>query len=171
MVAWQQDSRLISNSTPTGGNVIVIGREPILTMTLGTPPPLTLYGRPGAIYEILSSSNAFSQSWNGFTNFTLPGRLFTLPITNYPLAPMTFYRALELKAEPPSLALLSVNKNLMNLRLSGWPGVLYGLETSPRTGTGAVWLPITQFTLTNTIQIVPWTNTGESQRFFRGTVP
>ena len=170
MAAFQSDGKLVSNGGAGGGSVIVIGREPILTIAQGSPPPLTLYGRPEAVYAILSSSNLMAESWNGFTQFTLITRFITLAPTDYP-APAKFYRAMELKAEPPGLTLYPGVGSMLNLQLSGWPGVLYGLESSPRLGSGAIWIPVTQFTLTNTTQTVPWTNAGEPQRFFRGTVP
>ncbi len=151
------------------GRVIVIGREPVLDIKGGMPPLLTLYGRPGATYSLLANTNLSTSAWVEFLRFVLTNRAYATTPTN--TATAAYYRGLEIRAEPPLLSLNQGGGNLLNLQLSGWPGVLYGLETSTQLNNGSTWYPLIQFSLTNTMQIVPWTNTGETERFFRGTVP
>lgn len=170
LLAGESTGRLISNGSVSGGRVIVIGREPVLDIKGGMPLQLTLYGRPGATYSLLANTNLSTSVWTEFLRFVLANRSFITTPTNTS-APASFYRALELKAEPPGLVLRQVGGPLFNLQLSGWPGVLYGLETATQLNVGTVWSPLTQFTMTNTTQIIPWTNVGEPKRFFRGTVP
>jgi|GEM_PF-1647902 len=170
LLAQDLAGNLITNGTATSGRVIVIGREPILDIKNVPPPQITLYGRPGAIYSLLANSNLLGGVWSEFARLPQTNRSVWITPANIS-APQTFYRALEFKAEPPTLSIRPLSGSLYNLQLSGWPGVLYGLETTPQLGVGALWTPLTQFTLTNTSQNIPWTNTGGPSRFFRGTVP
>jgi hypothetical protein len=94
MTALQFDGRSFNNGRAYGGNVIVIGREPVLTISPGTPPALTLFGIPGAVYGIQFSSNLTSGAWNQIMQFPLSDRFTTITTTNNP--PAGFYRGLEL---------------------------------------------------------------------------
>jgi hypothetical protein len=176
--------KLITNTTGIGGQIIIVGREPVLGIKAGTPsklslldlnsntppPSLTLYGRPGAIYGLLMSTNLATNHWTEIQQFVQSGRAMTLSLSNSSL-PEAFFNILEVKAPPPMLSINRTSNTLLSLQLSGFPGTLYGLETSSALGTNAVWSPLSQITLTNSSQTIILTNKGEPGRFFRGTVP
>jgi hypothetical protein len=173
----------VTNGEIMGGKIIIVGREPVLgikggtfpklsllDLTGGTGPTLTLYGRPGAVYALLENTNLVTDEWTEIEEFIQSGRAMTLTLSNIS-APSAFYNAMEVKAAPPGLSISPVGGTLLKLQLSGFPGTLYGVETSSRLGTNPVWSPLTQFTLTNGTQVILWTNKGEVEKFFRGTVP
>jgi hypothetical protein len=67
-------------------------------MELSRPParPLSLlfYGRPGAAYELLSTTNIAGASWQSWSNFTMPAAFQRLDL-NTETNQARFYRARE----------------------------------------------------------------------------
>jgi len=88
----QSGGQLVTNGMATMGRVLVISLEPVLDVTNTSPLQLTLYGKPGTAYSILSSSNLTQTSWVNWTNFTLTNRSITLPVSNFGV-PATYYRS------------------------------------------------------------------------------
>jgi hypothetical protein len=169
MLASQLTGRTITNGSAVGGRIIVVGREPILEIRPSLPPEVTLYGRPGAIYSWLETTNIQSGTWTEFARLPLTNRSMVLAQTGAVVA--TFFRALEWKAEPPRISLVPNGGPLLSFRLQGWPAIRYSVETSAELGASALWLPVTEFVLTNTTKTIILTNAGERQRFFRAIVP
>ncbi len=81
------------------GSVVVVNREPVLTMHLGPAPTLTLFGRPGASYAIDYQSNmAAPVDWQPLTGVTLIGRFAGFELSG--LGPIAFLRARETSPSP-----------------------------------------------------------------------
>jgi hypothetical protein len=181
LTAEDTTGHLITNGGTIGGKIIIVGREPVLGIRNGTAsqpslmdlkgvsPQLTLYGRPGATYALLMNTNLLINEWTQLEEFVQSSRAVTVTLSNN--LPLAFYDALEVKAEPPRLSIIHGNGPVLDLQLTGWPDILYGIQTSTTLGVGSTWTPLTQFTLTNSTYTILWTNKGESERFFRGTVP
>jgi subtilase family serine protease len=170
ILAQQATGRLITNGTGLAGRIVIVGREPVLGINGGTTPDVIVYGRPGATYSLLANTNLLLNDWAGVAEFVQTNRVLILgPASGG--APATFYRALEFKPEPPIQSPQSTGGSLLNLKLSGWPGVYFSLETAPESGIGTAWTASTQFILTNSSQTILWTNIGGPAKFFRGKVP
>jgi subtilase family serine protease len=166
LLARRADGLAVTNGAAGAGRVIIVNREPVLGSVLADHPLLLLYGRPGAGYALEYRSNSASGGpWKEWLRFTLTNRVATFADPPVP-GIGSFWRAFEFRAEPPRLAVEPQATPYFGLRLEGWPGAAYGIETTP--AFGSPWQVWTNFTLTNAAQSLRWTNTGEPQRFFRG---
>lgn len=167
LLARKADGGAVTNGTAVDGRVIIVGREPVLESVLAPQPRLLLYGRPGAGYALQSRTNAVSTGpWTEWQRFTLTDRVAAFDSPPVP-GLGSFWRAYEFRAEPPRLTLEPGPEPQLTLRLAGWPGVAYDLETT--TALGLPWQTWTNFTLTNAVQTFPWPAATGPQRFFRGT--
>ena len=91
--ALQANGLVITNAATAAGRVRIVGQEPILDLTFGWNPDLTLYGRPGTGYTIQSSTNGLTDiQWRLLTNFLLLNRSQTFALTNS-AEPFRFFRA------------------------------------------------------------------------------
>ncbi len=168
LLAWRATGNVITNGAAVDGSIIVIGREPWLESRVSPEPQLLIYGRPGAGYALEYRTNLTSfGSWTEWLRFTQTNRLATLGNPPLPGAG-SFWRAFEFRAEPPKLAWQPAIGTAVGLRLSGWPGTAYGVETTTAITTPPIWQSWTNFTLTNTSRMLLWPTTAEPRRFFRG---
>jgi hypothetical protein len=166
LLAWRASGVAVTNGTADDGRVIIVGREPVLESVLTPQPRLLLYGRPGAGYALEYRTNsAGSGAWTEWQRHTLAGRVagFGEPPTP---GIGSFWRAHEFRAEPPRLSLAGTLSAGFSLRLEGWPGTAYGLETT--AALGLPWQSWTNFMLTDPMHSFHWINPGDTQRFFRG---
>jgi subtilase family serine protease len=168
LLAWRAIGNVITNGATVDGSIIVIGREPWLESRMSPEPQLLIYGRPGAGYALEYRTNLASAGpWTEWLRLTQTNRLVTLE--NPPLRiPGSFWRAFEFRAEPPKLAWQPGIGTGVGLRLSGWPGTAYGVETTTAITNPPIWQSWTNFALTNTSRMLLWPTTAEPQRFFRG---
>ena len=168
LVAWRATGNVITNGATVDGSIIVIGREPWLESRVSSEPQLLIYGRPGAGYALEYRTNLASVGpWTEWLRLTQTNRLVTLE--NLPMPGVSsFWRAFEFRAEPPKLAWQPGIGTGVGLRLGGWPGTAYGVETTTAITTPPIWQTWTNFTLTNTSRMLFWPTTAEPQRFFRG---
>ena len=95
-------SGIEADGTPAGnvlgvaGREVVEGPEPLLDAWLGTgrQPMLTLYGSPGATYEILSNTNLTSTHWQTDKTLTLTNFVEDVSVTRN--SSQIYYRAVKL---------------------------------------------------------------------------
>jgi hypothetical protein len=97
IVAVSSNNSTASNLFGENGQIVVIGSESLLNFSTGSSsnPTLTLYGNPGVIYDLLSTTNlADSNSWNTVGSVTLSNLFEVIDIgglTNQ----VQFYRAVQ----------------------------------------------------------------------------
>lgn len=165
--AQRGDGLKVTNGAATAGRVIIVSREPVLENVLFPERQLLLYGRPGASYTLQYRTNTVGEGpWTEWRRFNLNDRVATF---SEPPAPNlgSFWRAQETLAEAPRLTLIPEQPPFVGVRLEGWPGTAYGIQTTPALGQS--WQTWTNFTLTNASEVFRWpVNSGETQRFFRG---
>jgi hypothetical protein len=165
--AVQADGQTAAKPGMFGGEVFIIGREPILDGWIGTNASrmLALYGNPGASYQIVCSTNLLMTNW-------LP--TWRVPMTNsYALfnandsLPQVFYRVWEFFADPPILELGGVGTSSMALLLYGEAGTNYGLQATTNLANSNAWFPAMNFMLTNSFQFISEGTTTNRALFFR----
>jgi hypothetical protein len=87
------DGTVVGNTLGQGGQVVVIGPEPLLQSWIATNGHrmLTLYGNPGTNYQFLFSTNLVSTNWQAGQSTAL-SNLFQFYNAD-PTAPQIYYRA------------------------------------------------------------------------------
>jgi len=162
----------LSNGQPVtipsgfGGRVIVVGAEPVLDLAAGLA--LTLYGHPGASYELQYRTDLLAAPWLDLSRLTLVSR--AVRVTNlFTSPPMNFYRAYEIPAF--GLGLQSLGGSVFSLSLQGRLDAHYRVQTATNLNVLANWSDLFSVTLTNSPEIFNWTNPGDTKRFFRTISP
>ena len=155
--AQRSDESYVLNIATDDGRVVVVGEEPILEAhRLGSSNEvkhLTLYGRPGRIYEIQSSVLNAPITWTmaGEVLLTAPSAELYVPSP----AGNIFYRAAQNVGTVAGMPRLEITNPAGDLILHGRAGTTYTLEVTPTLGAGAQWLPVLTIPMTNAIQMLP----------------
>ena len=149
------------------GRVIIVGRQPVLTMQNPPSPLLTLYGVPGASYVIECRTNLASSAWTTWQGLTLNGTSTQLPIVASQAG--AFYRAYEMSGKSSRLV-ASQDGSSISLLLLGTAGTSLQLQTSTNLGSPN-WQNLSSFNLTNSFQVLTLTNDGSKARFYRLFAP
>ena len=144
----KSDGSAVGNTIGLGGRVVVIGKEPLLEAGLSNSQRLlTLYGNPGASYQMASSTNLLRTNW---------APVWHVPMTNLSevfqadqKSPLLFYRAWEFSANPPILELNSSAPTNLVLLVYGQKGSHYAIVTGTNLATPSNWSSMAGFTLTN----------------------
>jgi len=142
------DGTLFSNTFSEPGRVTVISAQPLLEAALATNHALllTLYGNPGASYEVDFATNLSKPQWQfGWrTPMTNLNEVFLAEA----LLPQVFYRAFEFTANPPLLqAQPTPSGEIQSLLLYGAPGSAYALQYTTNVLSG--WRTLYLLPLTN----------------------
>ncbi len=169
--ARRSGGEAVANTAASAGRVIIVEREPVLLVSGGPAPVLTLFGLPGRSYALLAATNLNPGTlWREFHRLSLAGRVTNLAGVTLPPAP-SFFRALEVTDTTPRLELLHLGGNLFGLRLTGEPGVAYTVQSVGDLAGGTNWSNVSVLMLTNPAGTLYWTNETEGQRFFRARRP
>jgi hypothetical protein len=165
--AVESDGQTAAKPGAYGGRVFIIGQQPLLDASLGTNGSrlLTIYGKPGASYEIGYNTNL------GMTNWVPAERL---PMTNqYSVfspdqsAPLIFYQAWEFVADPPLINLSSFTSTNLSLLLYGASGSNYILQASTDLSLKNGWFSAGNFILTNSFQFIGTGSPTNTSLYFR----
>ena len=161
----------VTNAASVPGQVVYIATEPLLEAWLGTSSKrkLTLYGRPGASYELDYNTNLLGSNWQ-FGWRTPMTNLSAIFDANAAL-PQVFYRAMEFSANPPILEMKSASPTNLVLLLYGQSGMNYAILTGTNLVNTADWSALAGFTLTNSFQFINTGATTNPQQFFRARKP
>jgi len=160
----------VGKSTLLEGRVYIVGREPLLAIERRPELRVRVYGIEGRAYALEWRTNVLAGPWVEALRFTLPQRFMDL--TNLPVNLGTaFFRAVEVVDEAPRLGLAPGESGVYWLTVQGPLGTGLFIESATNLGPGQVWQPWLGLTLTNPPAVVPWTNTGETRRFFRAVTP
>ncbi|HEY9170777.1 MAG TPA: hypothetical protein VI136_00670, partial [Verrucomicrobiae bacterium] len=169
--ARRSGGETVANTAANAGRVIIVEREPVLLVSGGPSPVLTLFGLPGRGYALLAATNLEPGTvWGEFHRLTLTGRFANLTGLTLPPAP-SFFRALEVTDATPRLELLHLGGNVFALRLEGEPGVTYTVQSTPALTGAILWSTHPTLVFTNSPGTLYWTNDADAQRFFRARKP
>lgn len=161
------DGVAVTNAFTAGGRIIVVAEEPVLTMSQGAPPLLTLFGKPGTLYAVQWATNlASTLSWAPMASLHLAGPFASIPVSPSSL-PCACFRACAVDASHPTLAMKPLTPATVLLLLEGRTGASYTIQTTTNLANPDSWFPALDFLLTNTTQTLHWTNATEPARFFR----
>jgi hypothetical protein len=160
------DGFLVGSTVGVEGRVVDIGPQPLLEASMVTNARmLTLYGNPGASYQIAYATNLLITNW-------VPA--WRVPMTNlaemFPVNQMlsqVFYRAWEFHANPPVLDLNSFTPTNLLLTVYGQKGSNYLLVAGTNLPPPGGWSSVAGFMMTNSFQFIgvgPLTNRTD---FFR----
>jgi hypothetical protein len=166
----KSDGSLAGNTNGLNGRVVVIGPQPLVEGWMATNGRmLTLYGNPGASYQIAYNTNLLATNWLS---------AWRVPMTNLAevfladqTSPQLFYRAWEFSANPPILELSSPAPTNLVLLVYGQPGSNYVIVTGTNLADSANWSPVAGFTLTNSSQLIGSGAATNQRRFFRAKGP
>jgi len=167
----QSDGTTAPKPGAANGRVVVIAREPLLEAWLATNSQrkLTLYGNPGASYELDYATNVPSPSWQFGWRWPLTN-LSAIFDANSSL-PQVFYRALAFSANPPILELSSFSPSNLVLLLYGQNGTNYSIMTGTNLADATAWSSLVGFTLTNSFQFISTGAATNQMQFFRARAP
>lgn len=150
----QENGQVAPQSAAFGGEVFIIGSQPILDAWLSTNAQrkLTLYGIPGASYNVEYLTNFLGANWQS---------AWLVPMTNLSEVfsanqslPQVFYRAVQFLANPPILQMNSFSRSNVVLLLYGQNGSNYMIISGTNLLNITNWNSIAGFTLTNSFQFI-----------------
>ena len=164
---WKPDNGLTASAFGQPGRVVIIGKQSLLEAALVTNGQrmLTLYGNPGASYQMGYTTNLLTTNWAPIWHgpMTNLSEVFQADQTPSQL----FCRAWEFSANPPILELNSSAPTNLVLLIYGQKGSNYVIVAGTNLATSANWIPMAGFTLTNSFEFI---NTGAASNgslFFR----
>jgi hypothetical protein len=165
------DGGLAGNAFGVFGRVTIIGREPLLEAWLSTNGQrmLALYGNPGASYQMNLNTNLAATNWSFAFRVPLTNLVETFE-ANEELQ-RVFYRAYEFAAEPPILEIAGSVGNPPTLLLYGRAGTNYVIQETTNLAVMSSWLPLTNFTLTNSFRFIGVGSPTNGRMFFRAVRP
>jgi hypothetical protein len=152
------------------GRVTVISLQPVLEASLGTNLTrlLTLYGNPGASYEVDYATNLPGTNWH--FGWRVPMTSLSEVFTPNTSLPRVFYRAFQFSADPPILELQS-SAGMNLLLLYGKAGTNYVVEKTINLSPTNVWFPYANFALSNSFQFINPGGLTNQGTFFRAKRP
>ena len=127
---------------------------------------LTVYGHPGATYQLQYATNLPPAIWHDLTQFVLGGR-HQVVAPQAPAGVNAFYRLVQQTVTGSFHLTLSVDRSaegVFNLSLNGSPGT-YSVESSTNPLVG--WEFWQSLVVTNPPAELRWTNENEAGRYFR----
>jgi hypothetical protein len=153
VVGSKGDGRAVGNASGGSARLVVVGAEPLLEAFLSTNGGrlLTLYGKPGASYMILSTTNLAATNWPTSWRVALSGMAQTFAAD--PSPPALFYNAYEFTADPPQIE-ARLNNGARSLLAYGVPGASYVVQYATNLAGTVAWNPMTTYTLTNSFQLI-----------------
>lgn len=169
IAARRNDGQIIPSVAGRNGRVVIIGNEPLLELTRHADSSiwLTVYGKPGSSYQILSSVSLPAVQWDSFTTMGLLGLSNSVQVTNTSL-PALFFHAYELMADQPVIDVLDSGDGSGDLVLFGTSGSTYIVETTTDL-TGATDWTSTTVPLTNSFTVLKGFVPAESDVLIRAT--
>jgi hypothetical protein len=160
------DGAPVGNAVGGPGRVVVIGPEPLLEAWLSANRDrmLTLYGNPGASYEVDYTTN-LSSEWQYAWRVPMTN-LSEVFVANGSL-PQVFYRDFAFSANPPILELSSLTQSNLVLLVYGRTGTNYSIISSSNLSSASNWTQIAGFTPTNSFQFINAGGATNHSQFFR----
>ncbi len=167
----QSDGSTAPKPGTANGRVVVIAREPLLEAWLAaySERKLTLYGNPGASYELDYATNLLSPSWQfgWLWSLTNLSAVFAADASS----PQVFYRALESSTGSRILELNSASPSNLVLLLYGQKGTNYSIIAGTNLANSTAWSSLVGFTLTNSFQFINPDAATNQMQSFRGKTP
>jgi hypothetical protein len=163
----KSDGTPVGNTFGLGGSVVVIERQPLLEAWLATNQQrmLTLYGNPGASYQVAYNTNLLGTNWAPVWHFPMTNLSQVLQADQTPS--QLFYRAWEFSANPPILELNSSAPSNLVLLMYGQKGSNYVIVAGTNLANSANWIPMAGFTLTNSFEFISMGAASNGSLFFR----
>jgi hypothetical protein len=174
--AKNADSSVTTNIAVQSGRLVIIGNEPLLETTLNANQrrDLTLYGKPGASYQIEYATNLSNpSSWTLLTRLPMTNLVQVLTGLDASKASM-FLRASEFTASDPILDQGSSIDGLPSFVLYGTPWSAYEVDYSANLNPPFNWSLLSRVPLTNSFQFITGigaTNVTYSARILTGNPP
>jgi hypothetical protein len=93
VAATEQGGALAGNTSGQGGQVVLIGPQPLLEAWIGSNSTrmITIYGNPGTNYQLAYATNLVVPDWQPVWTVPMTNLFESLPINQ--AAPQIFYRA------------------------------------------------------------------------------
>ena len=167
VVGSKGDGSTVASASGQSTRLVIISLEPLLEASLNTNLArlLTLYGNPGASYELDYATNLLGAKWQYG---------WRVPMTNWhevfaanASLPQVFYRAFEFSANPPILEVNSSVPSNSVLLVYGQKGSNYAIISGTNLLNTTSWSPIVGFTLTNSFQVINAGAATNKIQFFR----
>jgi hypothetical protein len=168
-VLSKTDGGSVSNVLVQPGRVVLIAEQPLLEAFAdanGTRR-MILYGKAMSGYAVEYSTDLNNPNgWQVYTRVPLTN-LFTTLSGLHGNTGTYFYRAAELRGDPPSLVGLTGTNQTRRLLVFGEPGGQYTLQSTPSLSGVVTWSPVLTYTLTNPFTYLENLGTNTTATFFR----
>jgi hypothetical protein len=167
VVGSKGDGSTVASALGQSTRLVIISLTPLLeaSLTANRARLLTLYGNPGASYEVDYTTNLLGAKWQ---------YAWRVPMTNFyevfaanAALPQVFYRAFEFSANPPILELSSSAPSNLVMLVYGQKGSNYAIISGTSLLNTTSWSPIVGFTLTNSFQFINAGTATNRMQFFR----
>jgi len=167
----QADGQAAAKPAAANGRVIIVGKEPVMDASPGTNASLmlTLYGNPGASYEVDYKASLLGADWQYGWRAPMTN-LYEAFAVNASL-PQIFYRAFEFSASPHILELNSAAPSNLVFLLYGQKGSNYMIISATNLLNTTTWTSAAGFTLTNSFQFINAGAATNQIQFFRAKRP
>jgi hypothetical protein len=161
------DGSAVGSASGPSVSLVLIGAQPLLEASLTTNLArlLTLYGNPGAAYEVDYTTNLLPANWQYGWRVPMTN-LYEVFSVNASL-PQVFYRAFEFSANPPILELPSSVPSNLVLLVYGQQGSNYAIISGTNLLSTNGWSPVVGFTLTNSFEFINAGAATNRMQFFR----
>jgi hypothetical protein len=163
----KSDGSRVGNTFGIGGQVVMIGSQPLLQSWLGSNSQrmLTIYGNPGASYQTWFNTNLLTTNW--LAGWRIPQTNLSQVYEADEQFPQVFYRAMQFSADPPIIQLKSLAKSNVTLLIYGLGGTNYVVQATTNLNPTNTWFTAANFTLTNSFQFIDAGGRTNNAMFFR----
>lgn len=155
----------LASGAAIDGQLIIIGREPVLTISGSPLRKLTLFGRPWSSYAV-ESAPTVTGPWTLLQRVPVTTQATDLEVPEA-INGTVFYRANAFEAFPPILEVTSSRNATLNLLLYGESPGQYDLESTGDLGDKSSWIRLMDIRMTNSFRFLDGLDQTNRWNFFR----
>jgi hypothetical protein len=168
-VLGKADGSSVSNVLVQPGRVVLVAEQPLLEAFAagnGTRS-MTIYGKPWSAYALEYSTDLKNANgWRVHSRHPFTG-MFVNISGMHGNSGTYFYRAAELRSDPPALESLVGTNNTRRLLVFGQPGGQYTLQSATNLSGVVTWSPVLSYTLSNSFTYLGSLGTNTANTFYR----
>jgi hypothetical protein len=168
-VLGKTDGSTVSNVLVQPGRVVLIAEQPLMEAFADRngSRSMTIYGKPWSAYALEYSSDLKNTNgWRLHSRHPFTNMFVTLAGL-HGNSGTYFYRAAELRSDPPALEALTGTNQTRRLLVFGQPGGQYTVESKPTLSGAVTWSPVLSYTLTNSFTYLGGLGTNTGAAFYR----
>jgi hypothetical protein len=168
-VLTKLDNSSVSNVLSQAGRIVMIGEQPLMESIAeaGGSRRLTIYGKPWSGYALEYNSDLRNTNgWRVHSRHPFTNMFVTVSGVGTSSGNV-FYRAAELRNDPPALEAFAGANGSRRFVVYGQAGGAYTLQTASNLSGVVTWTPVLNYTLTNGFAYLNNVGTNTAASFFR----